>query len=159
VNVWPATVSVALRAAPVFGVTRKVTEPDPVPVAPVVIVTHSTGLDAVHAHPSPVVTAIVPDPPTTSNDCAVGAIVNAQPDACSTVNVWPATESVPVLAGPAFAATLKRTLPDPVPLAPAVIEIHWSALVALHVQLPDVVTATLPVPPALPIAWLAGLMV
>lgn len=68
-----------------------------------------------------------------------------------TVNVWPATVIVPVRAAPVFAATLKVTLPLPLPVAPAVIAIHEALLVAVHPQPLPAVTATV-----LPVAPVAG---
>ena len=48
-----------------------------------------------------------------------------------------------------FAATLKPTVPFPVPLLPLVIVIQLALLVAVQVQLLDVVTAVVDeVPPA-----------
>src|SRR5688572_14578366 len=67
--------------------------------------------------------------------------------------------SVPVRAAPLLAATVKLTVPLPVPDAPAVIVSHSSLLTAPQVQVPPVVTVTLPVPPALGTAWLIGAMV
>ena len=49
----------------------------------------------------------------------------------------------------ALASTEYETVPDPVPLAPLVIDIQATALDAVQVQPVRVVTATLPVPPAL----------
>jgi hypothetical protein len=50
------------------------------------------------------------------------------------VNVRPATDSVPVLAAPVLAPTLKVTDPLPIPLESDVIAIHESLLWALQVQ-------------------------
>ena len=66
-----------------------------------------------------------------------------------TVNDKPAIVSVPVREPPGFAPTLKPTEPFPVPLAPDVTVIHIALLVAVHVQLPAVVTLTLPEAPVL----------
>ena len=57
VAVRPATVSVPLRAAPVFLATLYVTLPLPVPLAPSVIVIHASLLTAVHVQVLGVVTA------------------------------------------------------------------------------------------------------
>ena len=69
--------------------------------------------------------------------------------ACVTVNVWPAMVSVPVRAGPVFAATVKFTVPLPVPdVTPSVS--HAALLTAVHVHPAVVVTATgVPAPPPL----------
>jgi hypothetical protein len=67
--------------------------------------------------------------------------------ACVTVNVWPATVNVPVLAAPLFDAMLNATDPLPLPEAPLVIVIHDAFDVALHAQPDAVVTAVDPLPP------------
>ena len=60
----PATVSVAVRdAVVVFADTLKLTVPFPLPLAPMITVTHAALLVAVHEHPAAVVTATVPEPP------------------------------------------------------------------------------------------------
>ena len=65
------------------------------------------------------------------------------------MKVWPATVSVPVRGVvTVFAATLKPTVPFPVPLLPLVIVIQLALLVAVQVQLLDVVTAVVDEPPA-----------
>lgn len=63
-SVWPAIVSVPLRAAPVFAVTVYVTAPFPEPDAPRVIATHDTFDVAVQAQPPSASTATVFDPPS-----------------------------------------------------------------------------------------------
>ncbi len=63
VNGVPAIVTVALRAAPVFGLTEKPTVPLPVPLAPLVIEIQGASLVAVHAQPAPAVTVTLPVPP------------------------------------------------------------------------------------------------
>jgi hypothetical protein len=60
--------------------------------------------------------------------------------------VCPATLKVPVLEVPVLALTEKATAPLPVPLAPEVIPIQLSLLLAVQEQLLAVVTATLPLP-------------
>jgi hypothetical protein len=55
-----AIVTVPVRAAPVFAVRLRATDPLPVPVAPEVTVIHAALLVAVHEHPSPVITLTVP---------------------------------------------------------------------------------------------------
>jgi hypothetical protein len=67
--------------------------------------------------------------------------------------------SVPVLGPTALDATLKLTVPLPLPLAPDAIVIHVALLVAVHAQPPAVETATgVPAPPAIGKDWLLGLM-
>jgi hypothetical protein len=74
VNVFPAIVSVALRAAPVFALTEKLTVPLPVPFAPSVIEIHDASSVAVHAQPAPAVTVTLPVPPLAAIDWLDGAI-------------------------------------------------------------------------------------
>jgi hypothetical protein len=73
VTVWFATVSVPVRAAPVFAVALVDTVPLPVPLAPAVIDNHDTLLAAVHVHPAAVVTVTGPAaPPPATTDRVVG---------------------------------------------------------------------------------------
>ena len=98
VNVWPAIVSVPWRVCvAVFAVAENVTMPPPVPLAPVLIVSHPGALlVAVHAQPAVVVTVEEPLPPPATIEALVGVIEYAQlwPDWVS-VNVCPAIVSVP----------------------------------------------------------------
>jgi hypothetical protein len=67
-----------------------------------------------------------------------------------TVTGWPATVSAAVRDDvPAFAVTLKRTVPLPVPVAPDVIEIQLTFSDAVHVQPGGAVTSAVMLPPAL----------
>jgi hypothetical protein len=62
VNVWPAIVSVPVRAAAVFAATANATVPLPVPDAPPVSVSHGAFALALHAHVlAEAVTATVPE--------------------------------------------------------------------------------------------------
>jgi hypothetical protein len=64
------------------------------------------------------------------------------------VKVAPPIVNVPLRAVvAAFAATVYETDPFPVPLAPALIVIHASLLVAVHAQPVATVTLTVPDPP------------
>ena len=77
---------------------------------------------------------------------------------CVTVNAMPAIVSVPFLATPLLEATLKLTLPDPVPEAPEVMEIHCALLDAVQPQADVVATPTwLPVLAAAATDRLVGL--
>jgi len=150
VKVRPAMVSVPVRAAPVFAVTVKPTDPLPVPVSPEVIVSHEgLLLVAVQVQPADVDTAMgVPVPPAAPIDCLSGAIMDVHgvdAPSCATVKACPAIVSVPVRAAPVFAATVKPTDPLPVPVSPEVIVSHDALLVAVHPQLAVVETVTLPV--------------
>jgi hypothetical protein len=67
--------------------------------------------------------------------------------------------SVPVRAGPVFAAALKATLPLPVPDAPLVTVSQGAFAAAVHAQdAVDAVTATDPVPPESPTLCVVGPM-
>jgi hypothetical protein len=50
------------------------------------------------------VTATLPVPPPAMKFWLAGEMVNAQPESCVTVNVWPPTVIVPKRAGPVLAA-------------------------------------------------------
>jgi len=66
---------------------------------------------------------------------------------------------VPVRGAPVFMATENCVTPAPLPLAPAVMVIQESLLVAVHAQPVAVVTLTLPVPLEAEKFWLVGLIV
>lgn len=106
----PAIVIVAVReSVPVFAAALYPTVPDPVPLAPLVMVTHVDPLEAVQLQFDVVVTVTVPV--VAADDVRVvdvGAIVNVQGAAgCVTVNVCPAIVIVPVRdVVPVLAATL-----------------------------------------------------
>jgi len=69
VNVRPAIVSVAVRAiVPVLAAAVYATVPDPVPLAPLVMVAHVAALAAVQLQPAVVVTSTVPLPPAAGSD-------------------------------------------------------------------------------------------
>ena len=73
VTVCPATVSVPLRAAPVFAAALKPTEPSPVPLAPAVMDSHVALLTAVQTQPVCVSMAIgVAAPPAAVTDVVSG---------------------------------------------------------------------------------------
>ena len=85
------------------------------------------------------------DAPT---DCEVAESEYEHVDAAAwlTVNVWPATVSVPARGvWSVLAATENCTVPLPVPDAPAVIDSHGTLAVADHAQPVSVVTSTEPV--------------
>ena len=71
--VWPATVTVAVRAAPLFELTDTRTGPLPEPAAPDTIVAHDALLLAVHAHPVAVVTVKVTSSPAAATEVRAGA--------------------------------------------------------------------------------------
>ena len=67
---------------------------------------------------------------------------------CEMVNDVPPMASVAVRDAPLFAATVKFTVPLPLPDAPLVIVTNVALLVAVHEQPVPAVTGTEPVPPA-----------
>src|SRR3982751_6164651 len=66
VTVRPATVSVPVLAGPSVAATRNATTPAPLPVLPLVMVSHGVPLSEVHAHPAPAVTGTWRSPPEAS---------------------------------------------------------------------------------------------
>jgi hypothetical protein len=119
---------------------------------------HESLLAAVQAHPVAVVTLTEPDPPLAGALCEVGLMVNEQPLVCVTVKVCPATVIVPVRDALWLALTVNCTVPLPLPLAPPVIVIQATLLVAAQSQPVTVVTLTEPDPPLAVKNWLVGLM-
>jgi hypothetical protein len=79
VKVCPPIVSVADLAAPVVAAAENFTSPLPFPLDPDVIVSQDALLVAVHAHPDPVVTATVPEPPEAGTFCRSGERVYWHP--------------------------------------------------------------------------------
>ena len=133
-KVFPAIVSVPDRAAPFVEATLKATVPFPLPLPPDVIEIHDTLLFALQPQPDGAVTATDPEPPDEATDCESGEIANAHPLPCETVTVCPAMVSVPERAGPSAAATLRVTVPAPLPPLPEAIVIHDALLEALQPQ-------------------------
>jgi hypothetical protein len=89
VKLWPAIVSVAVRATVVaFAATLKLTVPLAEPLDPAVTVTQLAPLVAVHAQPVVVVTATLPVPPLAANACVDGEMLDEQlAPGCVTVKV------------------------------------------------------------------------
>jgi hypothetical protein len=155
VTVWPATVSVPDRFGPVAAATANVTVPDPLPLAPEVIVIHGCALEAVHAQPAPPLTFTVRVPPEASTLCESGDTSNVHPGDCVTVTALPAIVSVPVRDGPDVGATLSVTVPGPAPAAGATV-IQSALLEAVHGHPAPLVTATTWDPPADPAEYDSG---
>ena len=166
VNVRPAIVSVPVRAAPVLPATLNATDPLPVPMAPDVTVIHSAALAEVHWHVLAAETVTgVPAPPAALMFCPVGEIVALHaggggagmltPD-CVTIGRWLATAIVPLRAAPSLRATVKLTVPVPVPIADDVRAIQLTSTVAVHAHSLSVVMVNLPGPPSEPTLWLDG---
>jgi len=68
VKASPAIITVAVRGGPGFSSMRSLTLPSPDPSLPFSIVIQPTGLDAVYAHPSRVLTST-----STSSDLALAS--------------------------------------------------------------------------------------
>ena len=119
----------------------------PLPLAPLLIVSHDALLVAVQLQPVPAVIPTVPAPPDELKFEVVGEIVNVHgAPAWVTVKVCPPIVIVPVRdVVPVLAATLYATVPLPLPVAPLVIVIHDALLVAVQLQLAPLVTPTVPV--------------
>lgn len=77
-KVVPATVIVALRAAPALPATRYSIEPSPLPDPPDVMVSQLASSVAAHAHAGPAVTWIVPVELSEPTLLLVGAMLNTQ---------------------------------------------------------------------------------
>ena len=131
-----------------FAATATWTVPSPVPAAPEDTVIHAALLVAVHLHPLAAVTAMVTGPPAAGTFCCAGAAVNEQDSDWLIVNVCPAIVIVPDRGAPVWAAAVNDTVPLPVPLFPPVTVIQSALLAAVHAQDAEVVTATVPEPPA-----------
>ena len=101
----PATVNIAVRAAPAFCATENLTVPFPVPLLPDVIVTKGELLAAVQVQfVADAVTVMAPVPPAAAKFWLVDEIENVQATAPAwvTVNSCPAIVIVPLRAGPVF---------------------------------------------------------
>ena len=68
VKVFPAAVSVPLRAPPVLALTLNATDDGPLPAAPLVIEIHAAFDTAVHGHPPAAETVTVSLPPAAAID-------------------------------------------------------------------------------------------
>jgi hypothetical protein len=75
VYVWPAIVTVPVRAAPVFAATDNWTVPSPSPALPLVTATHDGVSDiAVQVQAGPALTITTAEPPPAGTAVDVGAI-------------------------------------------------------------------------------------
>jgi len=148
-NTVPAIVSDPIRLhVVVFGSTLNATVPFPDPDPPLVTVIHALLLAAVHGQPAVAVTVLLPLAPDATNVWLVGDTTGEhESPACVTVNVVPATDSVPLRAAPEFGATSNVADPLPDPAAPPVTLIQTLLLTAVHGQPEVIVTVVLPLPP------------
>src|SRR5262245_15372523 len=151
-------VIVLVRCGPVLTATENCVTPLPFPLAPLEMVIQAALLVAVQAQPVAAVILTEPDPLLAVKLCDAGLMVNEQPLACVTVNVWPAMVIVPARCGPVFATTENWTAPAPEPLAPAVMVIQLSLLTAVQAHPVAVVTLNDPDPPLAAILCEVGLM-
>ena len=162
VNVSSATVNVPLRCdVLVLADALKPTLPLPLPVAPLVTVSHPVLLTPLQVHPAGAVTFVEPVALPAAIDWLGGEMeyVHGAP-ACMTLNVWPPTVNVPVRGTElAFADALKATLPLPLPLAPLVTVNHPLLLTPVQAQPFGAATAAEPVPPVDATDWLGGVNV
>jgi hypothetical protein len=123
----------------------------PLPLPPLVMLSHAALLELVQLHPAGEVTFVDPAPPAARTVCAGGVSANVQGAAAwLTVNVCPPIVIVPArVAAFGLAAALKLTVPLPLPLAPAVtVNQPVLLLTAVHEHPVGEVTVVEPVPPA-----------
>lgn len=157
VNVWPAMVTVPLRAAPVLASAFMVTVPLPAPVEPDATEIQGALLTAVQLQRAAAVTVAVAAPALDDIDWLVGDTVNVHgASACVTVTVCPAIVSEPVRAMSVLAATATDTLPFPAPVEPPVIVSQLSTAVALHEHDVSAATAKLVDPASAVTDWFDG---
>jgi len=150
-------VSVPLRAEPLFAATENATDPLPLPDAPELMLIHDALDEAFHEQPFEVFTLTDPFPPPAPTSCELADSEKEQlAPSCCTVNVCPATISVPLRAAPLFAAALNVIDPLPPPDAALVIVNQFALFDAVQPQPLPAVTFTVPVPPPAGTFWLAG---
>ena len=140
---------------PAFAGMVYVAVPDPVPDPASVI--HDPVVDDVQAHVDEVVTVMVPLPPAGIITMRTGDTANVHAAlGCVTTKLRPAIVSVALRADDVvLAAAVKPEEPAPVPLPPEIVT-QDAPLVAVQPHPLDVVTVTVPPPPAADIAMFAG---
>ena len=132
-----------------FRATLSVTVPFPLPLAGVVSVIQGTPLLAVHAHPA--FTATVAGPPDAATDIDAGWSVTVQVGGPPANPVWTMaidaspTVTLPVRTAPMLGATVKLTLPLPVPERATTIQL--TSLDAVQAQPSKLLMVIVPVPP------------
>jgi hypothetical protein len=131
--------------------------PLPVPLAPLVIVSQAALLDAVQAHPAPLVTPTVPVLAAAPTEAEVEPRLKLHAAAWVTVIVLPAIVRVPLRVEVAvFAAIANAVVPLPVPDAPLVMVSHAALDAAVHGQPLPAVTDTEAEPAVAAAETLAG---
>jgi hypothetical protein len=145
-----AIVSVPFLDAPVFAVTENATVPLPEPLAPDVIVIHESVVEAVHAQPVAIVTAVELLPAPAVKEALGGANVARHDPVCVTVSVCPAIVAVPTRVLPVLAVAEIVTDPLPVPAPTPTTASHATLLTAVHEHEDVAVMFTLKLPEADP---------
>ena len=145
------------RGAPVvFASTLKLTVPPPDPGEPPVTAIHGALLVAVQVHPPGDDTDTVPGPPAAAIVVDAAPSVMVQPESWLIVTVRPATSSVPLRAGPEFAAVVTSMLPLPLPAGAETIVIHPAAADAFQAHDGAPLTSIWAGPPAAGAAIVSG---
>ena len=149
-------VSVPLRAGPVVAAAAYWTSPLPLPVLPEAIVSHAALLDAVQVQPPPALTVTFPVDPAEGAVADSGVIENAHPGDWVIAIRCPAIVALPERAGPVVAATIRLTVPSPLPddLPCRVIQLSFEAADQSHSRFD--VTLKVSVPPDEPTWPVAG---
>jgi hypothetical protein len=121
-------------------------------------VIHETLDDGAQTHAGCVAMVIAPVPPPAGAVTLSGTAENVHDAAGSvTTKLLPAIVSVAVLVTEVvFDAAVYSTVPEPVPVVPLEIATQEASLVAVQLHPRVVVTVTVPLPPAVENAWLAG---
>ena len=179
VTVMSATVSVPLRAPPVFAAMLNDRVPLPLPLDAPLIDIHEALLAADQLHPAPAVTETERDAAAASTlkssgvaekvhvgsvggtvggvvGGTVGGTVGAVLESWLMVTVRPAIVTDADRSPPLLAATVSVTAPGPLPVAPDVTVTHDSPALDVHAQPASVSTAILVVPPDAPTFCPAG---
>jgi hypothetical protein len=157
-------VSVPVLAAPALFATLNVTAPLLVPVAPDVTVIQVAPLVEVHWHVPVTETATVAVPPAAGMFWLVGEMLALQvggaggalTPAWVILGRWLAIAIALLLASPGFGATVKLTVPLPLPLADEDSAIQLASDTADHEQSLVVTMLMLPAPPFELTVWLDG---
>jgi hypothetical protein len=136
------------RSTSVFAAIATCSGPFPEPVLPEGNVIQGTLLEAVQAQPFGAVTETGTLPPLPGTFWLAGEIEYVHPPSCVTVNVWPPAVMAALRCAPVFGAAEKRTVPLPLPAAPAVtVSQVGSPLVAFQPHPSAVRTSNAPLPP------------
>src|SRR5260370_23755997 len=131
-------VRVPVRATPKLSATWNVTVPVPLPLWPEIMPIHGTVETAVQLQAASAVTCTVAFPADDKNDWLLGERLyehDVTAPSWVTVNVLPPMVRLPLREVlDVFASTVKVTAPLPLPVAPEMIVIQGTMLVAVHAQ-------------------------